>query len=100
VTSLLTATMILVLWLIYKEAPLASGLAEQFFPPSKLLGLTLAALSFLLANLFVQVAFSTLLVMFTGKEIFSTTPPWEVEKVAQDFTAIGWAVKQIVPPLE
>ncbi len=99
-TISLTGAMLLVLWLIYQQAPLASSLAEQFLPLIRVLGLLIAAINFLLANLFVQVPLSALLVLLTSPEKFNLTTPWEIEKISQDFTVIGWKVKQILQPLK
>ena len=96
-TISLTGMMLVILWYIYQQAPLASGLAEQFFPPIRILGLVIAAFSFLAANLFIQVALSTLLVMLTNKEDFQNVSPWAQENLAKDFTVFGLAVRQIIP---
>lgn len=99
-TIVVSLLMLVMLWLIYKQAPLAAGIAENFLPPIRIFGLALATIAFLLANLFVQVALSTLLVMFTlGKDPTSLIP-WEIEKIKSDFTSIGLPVRQIIPPLQ
>jgi len=99
-TLFLSAGMLLLLWLIYKNAPLASSAAQRLFPSIKLLGLLMASLSFVLANLFIQVALSTLAVLLTSKKALENVSLWETENISRDFTCFGWKLKKIVPNLK
>ncbi len=99
-TIVVSLLMIPLLWLIYQQAPLSSGIAQQFLPPVRILALILSMLAFLLANLFVQVALSTLLVMILLKKDPTSLGAWETGKIKEDFTSIGLPVRQIVPPLK
>ncbi len=88
--------MALVLWQIYRIAPLV---AVPGLPQSRLLGLFIASGSFLFANLFLQVPASVVRVLLTSEPQFAATLPCEAGAIARDFTLIGIRVRSIVPPL-
>jgi hypothetical protein len=88
--------MALVLWQIYRVAPLV---AVSGLPQSRLLGLLIASGSFLFANLFLQVPASVLRVLLTSETQFADALPYELGAIARDFTLIGIRVRSIVPPL-
>lgn len=88
--------MALVLWQIYRIAPLV---AVPGLPQSRLLGLFIASASFLFANLFLQVPASVLRVLLTSEPQFAAALPYEVGAIAKDFTVVGIRVRRIVPPL-
>jgi hypothetical protein len=87
-----------ILWQIYRISPLAEEGAP--FPPQwRILGLFLAGLGFLGANLFTQVPMSVLGVLLTSDATFQGTEAYPVEKVKADFTVFGLQVSKILPPV-
>lgn len=87
-----------ILWQIYLAAPVAATVFT-FVPEWRWLGLLVAAIAFLLANLFLQVPVSVLQVLLTTEATFNTTQPYAVEKVCSDFSLPSWQVDRIFPPL-
>jgi hypothetical protein len=86
----------IILWQLYRFAPLAAGVAP--FPPQwRLAGLLLAAVAFLASNLFLQVPVSVSAVLLTPESEFAATKPDALEKIGQDFTIAGWQVDRILP---
>jgi hypothetical protein len=59
--------------------------------------LLIAALAFLVSNLFVQVPVSVLGVLLTSEQQFSATEPYLVDKIPQQFTVPGLKVENILP---
>ncbi|HEY9697710.1 MAG TPA: low-complexity tail membrane protein [Trichocoleus sp.] len=97
--SLITAAVLwLVLWQLYRLAPLASESAS-IVPWGHVGGFLLATIAFLGSNLFLQVPVSVIQVMLASEAAFAATEPYPVQAVAQDFTLFGIRVKQILPPL-
>ena len=85
-----------ILWQLYRFAPLAAGVAP--FPPSwRWAGLLLAASAFLASNLFLQVSASVMAVLLTAESEFVATKPHILEKIRQDFTIAGWQVDRLLP---
>jgi hypothetical protein len=84
------------LWQIYKLSPIAIESAA-FLPQWRGLGLLLAAIAFFLSNLFLQVPISVLRVLLVGEAKFAATTPYGLEQIPQDFSVLGWQVKQILP---
>ncbi|HIK28618.1 MAG TPA: low-complexity tail membrane protein [Oscillatoriaceae cyanobacterium M7585_C2015_266] len=87
-----------VLWPIYRWAPLASPLASSL-PQWRLLGLFVAALAFLFSNLFLQIPLSVLRLMLSSSAQFAAAEPMAPEQIRQQFSILGWQVKKILPPL-
>ena len=86
----------LILWQLYRFAPLAAGVT--LFPPQwRLAGLLLAAFAFLASNLFLQVPASVIAVLLMPESEFAATKPDVLEKIGQDFTIAGWQVDRILP---
>ncbi len=85
-----------VLWQIYRVAPIAAGVAP-LKPGWRIVGLLWASLAFLASNLFLQVPLSVAQVLLTSESEFSTTQPYAVEKLPQDFTIPGIKVNRILP---
>ncbi len=83
---------------LYYVAPIAASIAP-FAPNARLLGLLLAAIAFLGANLFLQVPVSVLSVMLTGEANFTATSPYAIDQVRQNFSLLGFPVNQILPPV-
>jgi hypothetical protein len=87
-----------ILWQIYRLAPLAASVAP--FPPSRRwAGLLLAASAFLASNLFLQVSASVMAVLLTPESEFAATKPHVLEKIRQDFTIAPWQVDRLLPAL-
>jgi len=97
--SLFVAVLLaVILWQLYKIAPLAAGVA--LFPPQwRFAGLLVAALAFLASNLFLQVPASVLAVLLAPESEFAATKPYVLERIRQDFTVFGWQVDRILPPV-
>jgi hypothetical protein len=80
---------------------------NQWLPPAPIFkvpggwfgGLLLAAVAFLLSNLFLQVPASVLTVLLTPERQIAAATPYPVAQIPADFTLIGLQVKQILPPL-
>lgn len=87
-----------ILWPLYRWAPLASPLASSL-PQWRLLGLFVAGLAFLFSNLFLQIPLSVLLVMLHSDAQFAAAEPMAPEQIRQQFSIFGWQVKKILPPL-
>jgi hypothetical protein len=84
------------LWLLYRWAPVATGIAAQF-PQWRILGLLLAAFAFLGCNLFLQVPASVFGVMLTDESTFAATPTLSPDQIRQNFTILGLKVNRILP---
>lgn len=95
-TVVVTFTLAVILWQLYRIAPLAADGAP--FPPQwRVAGLLLASLAFLASNLFLQVPVSVLGVLLTGETELAATPSYALEKIPQDFTILGWQLNRILP---
>lgn len=89
----------IILWKIYVWSPMVAAVTP--FPPSwRILGLAIAAIGFLAANLFLQVPISVLQVLLTRESTFAEALPYPVEEIRSNFTNPGLQVRQILPPLE
>ena len=90
--------LIVILWLLYRTAPIAASVVP--LPPQwRGLGLLLASVAFLASNLFLQIPVSVARVFVTSETEFSKAKPYPVERIARDFTVIGWQVNRILPQL-
>lgn len=85
-----------VLWQIYRLAPISASVVS-FLPEWRQAGLLVAAVAFLLSNLFLQVPLSVLSVLLTSESKFATIEPYPIEKIRQDFTIPGLQVNKILP---
>jgi hypothetical protein len=88
----------LLLWQLNRWVPFVVSKAP-IVPGGSFGGLLLAALAFLLAHLFLQVPGSVLAVLLTPATQLRAATPYPVGQIAQDFTAIGLPVQQILPPV-
>ncbi|MFB2896630.1 low-complexity tail membrane protein [Aerosakkonemataceae cyanobacterium BLCC-F50] len=88
--------LLLVLWQIYRMAPLVLGIST-LAPSWRIVGLLVAGVTFLLSNLFFQIPLSVLGVLLTKESTFATTEPYPVEKIPADFTIAGVQVDRILP---
>lgn len=94
--AVLTAVvMLILLWQIYRLAPMAATAALSL-PQSHLLGLLIAALGFAASNLFLQIPVSVLAVMLTKESEFASVIPYETEQIRREFTIPGIQVRQIL----
>ena len=94
--SMVTAgIMVLLLWLLYRLAPLAIGI-PWFVPQWRILGLAIALVAFWGSNLFLQIPLSVLQVLITKEAKFRQTKPYSLEKIEQDFTIPGVKVSKIL----
>jgi hypothetical protein len=96
VTALAPVPLLWALNKLYMLAPLAADLTP-FGLGGRWLGLLVAAIAFLLANLFVQVPLSVVRVLLTPQRVFDQLPPYAPEQVRQDFTLLGIRINQILP---
>ena len=95
--ALVTAgIMLLLLWQIYRLGPLAA-LVTPLSPQWRIVGVLLAAVAFLVSNLFVQVPVSVLGVLSTSEQQFAVTEPLPAEKILQEFTIPGFRVGKVLP---
>lgn len=85
---------------IYYFAPLAA-LPVVNLPQVRLLALFVAAIAFLVANLFVQVPVSVLGILFTQNKVYEETTPINIEDIPKTLTVPGLRVRKIffVPEL-
>ncbi|MGF1478278.1 MAG: low-complexity tail membrane protein [Cyanophyceae cyanobacterium] len=88
--------MLVILWQIYRVAPLAA-VAASSLPQVRLLGLMIAAVAFLLSNLFIQVPLSVLGVLLTGEQVFAAAEPLSPDQIRQKFIIPGFRVNRILP---
>ena len=84
------------LWEIYPRAVVASDITP-FAPWGRLGGLAVAAVSFAMANLFLQVPVSVLAVMATSEKRFKRTVPYPLDQINARFTQAGLPLKRILP---
>ncbi len=88
-------------WGLMKLYPLAF-LAREITPfgdLGQLGGLAIAALSFLMANLFLQVPVAVLQVLATPDRRMQSVLPYPVDKLAADFTRLGLPVGKLLPDI-
>ncbi|MBF2084711.1 low-complexity tail membrane protein [Thermoleptolyngbya sp. C42_A2020_037] len=88
----------LLLWQLFRFAPVATEAAATL-PQNRALGLLIAAIAFLLCNLFVQVPLSVIRVLLSTDGAIAQFAPYTPDEVAKSFTIPGFRVKQIVPDL-
>ncbi|MEO0455658.1 MAG: low-complexity tail membrane protein [Cyanobacteria bacterium P01_A01_bin.114] len=99
ITTLVGAAgLLLVLWQLYRIAPMAAAVTP-FAGLSRLGGLAIAAIAFLAANLFTQVPLTVLRVLWANPADFQTVSPYVVERVKSDFWAMGVRVRRLLPEL-
>jgi hypothetical protein len=68
--------------------------------PNHFLGLILAIVGFLGANLFLQVPLSALQVLLKSDAVFSAIAPYANGRILNDFTVLGIKIDKILPELE
>ncbi|MEL4894757.1 low-complexity tail membrane protein [Crocosphaera sp. Alani8] len=81
-------------WLLYQSAPIVTVTASML-PQWRILGLIIAAIAFLLCNLFIQVSISILGVLSTSDKTWSATEAISSDQVTKEFTVIGLRVSKI-----
>lgn len=82
------------LWGIYLYAPMAATVMTNV-PQIRLLGLGIAAIAYLIANLFLEVPISVLGVLLTSQEAYQANLPIEAEAITKSFTVPGIKLRQI-----
>lgn len=87
-----------VLWQLYQATPLVMTITSHL-PQWRILGLILAALTFLASNLFLQIPLSVARVLVANDTEFAAIEPLPLEKINQDFTILGVRVNKILPQL-
>lgn len=87
--------MLAALWQLYRIAPIAA-VAASFLPQVRVVGLLLAAVAFLVSNLFVQVPISVLGILATSEQQFAATEPLPPEAARRGFTVPGFGVNRIL----
>lgn len=86
--------LVAVLLQLYQMSP---ALAVSMLSPQwRILGLSVAALTFALSNLFCHPV-SVARVLVTSDAEFAATPPYPQERIAPDFTTLGLQVNRILP---
>ena len=96
VLSAITAVfMTIFIWLLYRVSPLGIGVAD-FLPQQRILGLAIAGIGFLAANLFLQIPLGVLLVLSTQPAKLTQINPYSGNKIQQDFTIVGMKSTQIL----
>lgn len=99
VRSLAIVSPVLLVWLlweIYPRAVVASDITP-FASLGHFGGLAVAAGSFALANLFLQVPVSVLAVMATSEKRFKRTTPYPLDRVKANFTQVGIPLNRLLP---
>ncbi|MEL7034080.1 MAG: low-complexity tail membrane protein [Cyanobacteria bacterium J06592_8] len=86
-----------ILWQLYRLAPIAAN-AVSLSLHGRIVGLLIASLGFLGANLFLQVPISVISVLLTRKAEWAVTEPLDIEQIRQGFTRLGLGVNRILPP--
>jgi hypothetical protein len=79
---------------------LASLAAASTPVPNHFLGLIVAIVGFLGANLFLQVPLSALQVLLKSDAVFSAIAPYANGRILSDFTVLGIKLDKILPELE
>ncbi|QQE65260.1 hypothetical protein GFS31_19460 [Leptolyngbya sp. BL0902] len=99
VRSLAIVSPILLVWLLWEIYPRAVVAADitPFASLGHFGGLAVAAGSFALANLFLQVPVSVLAVMATSEKRFKRTTPYSLDQVKANFTQVGIPLKRLLP---
>ncbi|YAI81466.1 MAG: low-complexity tail membrane protein [cyanobacterium endosymbiont of Rhopalodia sterrenbergii] len=97
ILTLITAfAMLGILWELYLLAPLGT-ITVATLPQWRILGLFIAAIGFLLSNLFVQISIVVISILLIPQQQWLTTEPYITEKILQDFTVCGLCVQKIFP---
>lgn len=94
-SAIAAGLMLLILWLLYRLAPVAVGVAS-LLPQWRILGLVIASIAFLGSNLFLQIPLSVGSILSNNKLNLAAIEPYPVEKIERDFTVPGLKVNQIL----
>jgi hypothetical protein len=90
-----------VLLLLLKLVADATVVAVSQTPLSNhFVGLLVAALGFLGANLFIQVPLSAVMVLLKSDSEFMGAVPYGIDRLTQDFTVLGIKLDKILPQIE
>ncbi len=86
------------LFLILRQLYISAIVVAQITPiPNHVMGLIVAAVGFLGANLFLQVPLSVLQVLLANETDFQQASPYEVQAIGTDFFEPGIKVDRILP---
>jgi hypothetical protein len=90
-----------ILLLLLKLVADATVVAVSQTPLSNhFVGLLVAALGFLGANLFMQVPLSAVMVLLKSDSEFAGAVPYGIDRLTQDFTVLGIKLDKILPQIE
>lgn len=95
-TTLVAGILVVLLWQLYQLVPVAA-VNSPWNADNRWIGLAVAAIAFLGANLFAQVPASVAAVLMTGKRAFASVKPYPTEAIFKDFTVLGIPVRQVLP---
>jgi len=98
-STIAAVMMTLLLWLLYRLSPLATGVVD-FIPQQRILGLVIAAAGFLASNLFLQIPLSVLLVLSTKQSKLAKIKPYPLDEIQQGYTIAGIKIDKILWFLE
>lgn len=94
--SIITAiVMSLVLWLLYRFAPLALTI-NPWSQGWHSLGLIIAAVGLLASNLFLQIPLSVLRILLSNQTPLTDSEPLSSEQIAREFTIPGFWIEKIL----
>ncbi|MEM8543604.1 MAG: low-complexity tail membrane protein [Cyanobacteria bacterium P01_H01_bin.119] len=97
-STLAPLTLVWVLWQIYGLSPRAADLTP-FVAYGRWGGLLIAAIAFLVCNLFLQVSLSVLRVLWVGDQQLAQTEAIAADKVSSQFSVLGLRRNQILPAI-
>lgn len=95
-TTLAAGMLVATLWQLYRLAPVAA-VNSPWNADNRWIGLAVAAIAFLGANLYAQVPASVVAVLMTSKRAFASVKPYPTEAIFKDFTILGIPVRQVLP---
>jgi hypothetical protein len=87
-----------ILYWLYQLAPIAANMTP-FAAMTRAQGWLIGAVSFLFANLFVQVPATLVPLLLASSSTLAQTPPYESDKILNSFMVIGLRVGAILPDL-
>ncbi len=96
ISAIASILILVILWYIYKYAPLATS-AASFLPQVRILGLLIAIVAFFIGNFFLQTSLSIIPLILINSEKYNSLEPYPLEKIKQDFTLLGFPVSKLLP---
>lgn len=95
VSAIASLILLLILFQLYRFAPLAAIVASNL-PQWRILGIAIASVAFLFTNLFCQVPLSVLMILLTSNNQWEKTQPYPVNQITRDFTLAGLKVNKLL----